>query len=168
MALRRSSNTNTLASVMRHVYKYDVDYVRPKVVNSNRNPYIQYCTNLKNITFVLAQMFDIDMTYKTEKGLGWIKEIYSLLPDYVGRDIENDEDEIELITRISDLLLRYNMYEAYEALILNSGDSFLISYINIQKNPQIIFHHLKQIGLQNVCDYLWNYLYIDNALDYSM
>ena len=173
MLLRRSSNTYTLEAIIRHVYGYEVNSIKPKknekVNKYKHNPYLQYCTNLRNTTFVFAQMIDIDMVNNSADKIHWISEVYNLLPNYIDREIVNSDEDIEYITKICDVLLNNNMYEAYEALILNSSDSFLSSYVNIQKNPQILFYRLKHAGLQNLCNYLWNYLYVDNALlDYNI
>ena len=100
--------------------------------------------------------------------MGWIAEVYCLLPKYIGKDIDNSEEEIEHITCILNVLVRNNLLEAYEAILLNASDRLIINYVNVQEKPQVLFYHLRELGLDTLCNYLWNYVYTDYVLDFDM
>lgn len=172
-SFKRSSNTFTFESVLRHKYRYEIvrkDVSRRPAIKTrekNVNPYLEHCTSLDRITFVFLQMIDLDMIHKKPKKVHWIADVYKLLPKYIDRYIEPDDSDIEYIARICDILLKNNLIDAYEALLLNSSEKFLTNYVNVQEKPQLLFYHLKQLGLTNLCSYLWNYIYVDNVLDFD-
>lgn len=161
---RRSSNTFTFESMYKCEIKRTPIY---KKVVKNVNPYLQHCTSLERISFVFLEMIDLDMIHKDPKKVHWIAEVYQMLPKYIDKYMNPSDDDIDSITQICDVLLRNNLVDAYEAIILNSPDKFLTNYVNIQQNTRLLFYHLKELKLENVCNYLWNYVYVDNILDFD-
>ena len=160
---KRSANTFTFEAI----YRCEISRIKPKKTNNNMslNPYFAKCTSLEKIKNAFSEMIDLYRVHTLPDKVHWIAEIYQLLPNYMDKYVEPTDSDIDNISQICNILLRNNLVDAYEAIILNSSEKFLMDYVNVHEKPQLLFHHLKQLKLDNLCEFLWNYIYIDTIND---
>jgi hypothetical protein len=129
------------------------------------NPYILECDSLEKTADMFAMVKNIDefvverAKYDSKNYENWSVEIYRKLFDFVDRNMEPTFDEIDAMLLVCRVLLDHQMKYEIAEFILNCPDKFLLTYANNSERSPTVFAKLRNLGLENICNYLLPYVH---------
>jgi hypothetical protein len=124
------------------------------------NPYISSCVDLETTALQLLTVTRLGEYGKSNDTHDlWFKEIYTKLYDYVNRDMKPTFDEIDAMLSVCRIILSRDMKDEIAEFILNCPEKFLLAYANNSETSEWVFEQLSELGLNNICGYLLQYVH---------
>lgn len=87
----------------------------------------------------------------------WCDEIYKKLFDYISIDTEISFIDIDYLLILCRFLMENELFEAYEELIINCPEKFMLAYANNSEQTPIALMRLKNKKLNRICKYILSF-----------
>lgn len=157
------SNYSKLEEVPRNAKGHPaIGHLRPKQ-QKEINPWIYECDGLCITIGKFIEAYETKQYVEERNKIDstnyeiWCDEIYKKLFDYISIDSEISFIDINYLLLLCRFLIENELFEAYEQLIINCPENFMLAYANNSERTPNILMKLKNKNLNRVCKYILSF-----------